>query len=285
MKRIIAWELARWQDGLELIEQQALLLLMVTMLIHLRQGSTRIGCAERKAAVRFDLASRVLKGIEPAPGGLMLEPMHAVELIETLIDTKRLGAVIGGVEDFKPLIVSGDHIYLQKMLYLEDRFAEVLRKRLDAKRDDDETVAIERALSDVQKRPAVRDGQTLTLNDEQVSAVREAARHPMNIISGGPGTGKTTIFSRSFERCAGWVSIVKKSLWPHRLVRLPTVWVMRLGRLGNRSLMSPEDLDLVNLAEPQTLHGCSATLIARADSRTMKTTAWPSESSSSMKPR
>ena len=72
------------------------------------------------------------------PGDLTLEPMHAVELIETLIDAKRLGAVIGGVEEFKPLIVSGDHIYLQKMLHLEDRFAEVLRKRLDAKLDNDD---------------------------------------------------------------------------------------------------------------------------------------------------
>ena len=38
----IAWELARWQDGLELIEQQAVILLVLTVLVQLRQGSTRI---------------------------------------------------------------------------------------------------------------------------------------------------------------------------------------------------------------------------------------------------
>ena len=41
--------------------------------------------------------------------------------------------------------------------------------------------------------PRLRNGQALTLKDEQVSAVRTATRHPMTIISGGPGTGKTTI--------------------------------------------------------------------------------------------
>ena len=38
----IAWELARWQEGLALRERQALILLILSALIQLRQGSTRI---------------------------------------------------------------------------------------------------------------------------------------------------------------------------------------------------------------------------------------------------
>ena len=39
---VIAWELARWQEGLGLIEQQALILLVLSALVRLRQGSSRI---------------------------------------------------------------------------------------------------------------------------------------------------------------------------------------------------------------------------------------------------
>jgi hypothetical protein len=38
----IAWELARWQEGLEVGEYKALILLILSALVHLRQGSTRI---------------------------------------------------------------------------------------------------------------------------------------------------------------------------------------------------------------------------------------------------
>ena len=153
---LIAWELARWQDGLELIEQQALILLVLTVLIHLRHGSTRIRLRGHEGrSIRLDLASRLLKGIEPVPGTIGLEPVQAVELIETLIDSQRLGAVVGRPEEFKPLIVSGEHLYLQKMLYLEDQFVEVLRHRLDAGIEEYNQAIVERALRDVLEPPRV----------------------------------------------------------------------------------------------------------------------------------
>ena len=65
----IAWELARWQDGLELIEQQALILLILTVLVHLRQGSTRIRLRGQEGrSLRLDLASRLLKGSRAGAG-------------------------------------------------------------------------------------------------------------------------------------------------------------------------------------------------------------------------
>ena len=39
----------------------------------------------------------------------------------------------------------------------------------------------------------VRARQTIELKDEQQAAVRAAVRYPVTIVSGGPGTGKTTI--------------------------------------------------------------------------------------------
>ena len=42
-------------------------------------------------------------------------------------------------------------------------------------------------------RPSVRNGQAIKLLDDQQAAVLAAVRYPMTIVSGGPGTGKTTI--------------------------------------------------------------------------------------------
>ena len=96
------------------------------------------------------------------------------------------------------------HLYLQKMLYLEDRFVEVLHHRLDGEIETYDEANVERALRDVLDRPVLRNGQPLTLKDEQVTAVRAATRHPMTIISGGPGTGKTTIVLSILRTLRGW---------------------------------------------------------------------------------
>ena len=253
---IIAWELARWQDGLGLIEQQALILLVLTVIVHLRQGSTRIRLrGEEGRALRREFADRVLRGLEPTVATLNIEPVQAVELIETLIDSHRLGAIVGGTEEFKPLVISGDHVYFQKMLYLEDRFVEVLCHRLDGEIHDCDEAIVERALRDVLERPAVRDGQDLTLNDEQISAVRAVTHHPMTIISGGPGTGKTTIVL-SILRTLRRLGVTCEEI----ALAAPTGKAAnRMGdaiTAGQRLIVNPasEDLDLANLSEPCTLH-------------------------------
>jgi exodeoxyribonuclease V alpha subunit len=253
---LIAWELARWQDGLGLTEQQALILLIVTTLIHLRQGSTRVRLRGPEGRfIRHELARQLLEGIKSVPGAPSLDPVQAVELIETLIESHRLGAIVGGAEDFKPLIVCGDYLYLQKMLYLEDRFVEVLRHRLQAKFQEYDDAIIEHALYDVRDRPALRDGQTLTLKDEQVSAVRAATRHPMTIISGGPGTGKTTIVL-SILRTLRRLGVTCDEI----ALAAPTGKAAnRMGeavKAGWAQIINPapEDLDLADLSEPRTLH-------------------------------
>ena len=191
---LIAWELSRWQDGLDLVERQAAMILILAVLIHLREGSTRIRLKGGPGpSVLLDLAARLLKGQDPPPPALRLEAVQAVKIIEKLVDSQRLGSIVGSAGEFKPLVVSGPYLYLQKMLHLEDRFVAVLRRRLGAAGPEYGEAAVEHALRDVLERPASRRGQAVNLTGEQEAAVRAAARHPMTIISGGPGTGKTTI--------------------------------------------------------------------------------------------
>ena len=93
---LIAWELARWQDGLTLIEQQAVILLVLTVLVQHRQGSTRIRLrSEKGRSIRLGLARRLLEEIKPTPGTIDLEETQAVELVDSLIDSQKLRVIVG----------------------------------------------------------------------------------------------------------------------------------------------------------------------------------------------
>ena len=153
------------------------------------------------------------------------------------------------------MIVSGDHLYLQKMFYLENRFVETLRHRLEAEIETYADDLIEHALADVLDRPGLRNEKPLALTNEQALAVRAAMRHPMTIISGGPGTGKTTIVL-SILRTLRRLGVTCEEI----ALAAPTGKAAnRLGeaiKAGSREIArpAPEDLDLENLAEPRTLH-------------------------------
>ena len=242
---LLAWELARWQHGLMPTEQQAVILLVMTVLVQLRQGSTR---------VRLDVASRLLKEIERTPGAIGLELGQAVELVKMLIDSQKLGAIVGLQNEFKPLIISNDYVYLQKMLYLENRFVETLRHRLKVGAESYEDEIIERALSDVLDRPGLRYGKLMVLTNEQVSAVRIAIRNPMTIISGGPGTGKTTIVL-SILRTLRRLGVTCEEIALAAPTGKAANRMSEAIKAGPRAIArpAPEDLDLENL-EPRTLH-------------------------------
>lgn len=245
----LAWELARWQAGLDSDERQALILLILTALIQDRQGSTRIAFQSPEGrALRFKLAKGLL-------GPVGLTPSQAVDRIETMIDSGRASTIIGWAGEFKPLIVDGPYLYLQKMLHLEDRFVEALRRRLDTAIPAWSEAATEEALRDVLARPVHWNGSPVALATEQEAAVRAAVRYPITIVSGGPGTGKTTIvltilrvLLRLGVACEEIALSAPTGKAANRLDE-----AIQAGR-GGITNPSPEDLDLEHRAEPRTLH-------------------------------
>jgi exodeoxyribonuclease V alpha subunit len=94
--------------------------------------------------------------------------------------------VVGQPGDRRPFILDGGFLYQQRLLACEERLAAALRARRDGAplASDSE---IEPALQ------AIASSAPPVPNAEQIDAVRAALRGRLTVVSGGPGTGKTTI--------------------------------------------------------------------------------------------
>jgi exodeoxyribonuclease V alpha subunit len=250
----LAWEVARWPADLTVAERAALTLLVLTALVTLRQGSTRLPLrGEEGRGLRLEVARRLLDEASPAVG---LHPAQALEVADDLIDSGRAAAVVGAPGDFKPLVVSGPYLYLQKMHALEERFAAAFRGRIANDTPSWDAGKAELALHDIQQRPAVRQGSPVSLSADQVAAVCAAVRYPLAVISGGPGTGKTTVVV-SILRVLARLGVNPQDV----MLAAPTgKSAHRLGQAVRDGLdaiadPAPEDAALrQHGAEPQTLH-------------------------------
>jgi exodeoxyribonuclease V alpha subunit len=183
----LAAEIASLEPDLDHDQRVALILLVVVSLAALEEGSTRL----------------------PVTGPQAREPMH--RLLAALVGDSRAelstnsigellrsGAACGVIgrdpNDYKPLLYLPPFIYQQRLRAAEEeiaeRLAQLIRER-DAHAVDE--ARLQAALADLTARPSVADGRALTLSDEQCAAVAAAFRARLTVISGGPGTGKTSI--------------------------------------------------------------------------------------------
>ncbi len=252
----VAWELAQLVPGLELAERQAVILLILSMLVHLRYGSTRIAIRDEEGQPLFQsLANELLAEVEPSPAHSDFPAVLLAALMENLIGSGRLSTIVGSDHEFKPLIVSGRHLYFQKMLHLEDRFVQTLRRRLAVRAEEWSELAIDQALGDVLARPVCRNGESIELNREQQEAIRASLYNPVTIISGGPGTGKTTIVV-SILRVLRRIGVTCEQIAPAAPTGKAANRIGETVRANCDAISQPEpaDRDLMNLAEPRTLH-------------------------------
>ena len=115
--------------------------------------------------------------------------------IEELLESGAARGIVGReARDYKPLLYLAPFIYQQRIhsaeAALASRLTALTARKMSPAIDED---TLRAALSDVIARPSTVGGKALTLSGEQCEAVVAAVRSPFAVISGGPGTGKTSI--------------------------------------------------------------------------------------------
>jgi exodeoxyribonuclease V alpha subunit len=187
----IAAEIAGFEPALAESDRDALIALVLILLATLDEGSTRlpVSGADGDAAL-----ARLLQPLaDTSFGGAA--PLRFVSTIRALLAGDAARYVIGGNdEDYKPLLYLGDSVYLRKTRVTERRLAGRLAQMIGGEPslavDDAE---LQRVAAEVITAPIKTPSGRVELSDEQRSAVEASARSRLMIISGGPGTGKTSI--------------------------------------------------------------------------------------------
>ncbi len=186
----IGAEIAALEPELGEDQRLALILLITASLVALEEGSTRLPVTGPEASEPMRRILSALCGDAFGPAG----PETVAQEIADLLASGGAARVIArSPDEYKPLVYVAPFIYHQRLLAAESRLAKRLRTRLEDTGPTHGSPAISAALADLVARPSLGDSGALTLSPEQREAVAKAAGRRFAVISGGPGTGKTSI--------------------------------------------------------------------------------------------
>jgi exodeoxyribonuclease V alpha subunit len=237
----LAWELSRCVAGLDAAAERVLEVLVLATIAGQRAGSTRLPIAPLGGETR-DLLERLGgPGSAAAAAGLVADP--------------RLGPILGRPGDYQPLILDGGAVYHQRLHAAEARLVDGLRARLGRAPRRWPAAEMAAALAGLRASPPRLGVDEVELSEEQQLAVLTALHAPLTVITGGPGTGKTSIV----------VSILRlfARLGTHpESIALAAPTGKAANRLGEtirwslRSIATPDPLDerIAAGAMPRTLH-------------------------------
>jgi exodeoxyribonuclease V alpha subunit len=228
-------EVARWTPQLLHPDRRAWALLVVASLENQRRGSTRLPLPD--AARNPDLSSSLDASLD-ALGIAAPERAAIVALAARLLTTDALAPVVGTAADYKPFIVDDGHLYHQRVLTLERRLADTLARRLRRKPDSISGTDLDRAM-------AAAAAGARPLSSEQQAAIRAIVLLPLTVVSGGPGTGKTSIIVAAL-RALGALGISGDDV----------ALCAATGKAANRiaSSLAAEMIAAGPLPVPQTIH-------------------------------
>ena len=162
---LFAWELATLLPGLAPGPRQQLFALTLALQVSEGQGHTRLA-------------------LSPEPGAATEALIQAFGLppfdLRGLLASAALAPLVGSPGDLKPLIRSGDWLYSHRLHGHEQALADHVAR-----------------LCAVPRHPVTAVGEEVfldpeALNAQQRQAVRMALETSLTLITGGPGTGKTS---------------------------------------------------------------------------------------------
>lgn len=179
----LAWEAATWAPGMDEGGRRALALLLGAVGWAVDRGGTRLPLDSGGAATLdgFGLALGA-RPEERRLAAVLLDAMASGRVPSGLCDI--VGAAESGVPR-RPYVVADGGLYQHRHLVLEREVAAALAARLEAGALPAGGMDPERIVSALPGRER--------LAPEQLEAIRRALVHPFTVITGGPGTGKTTI--------------------------------------------------------------------------------------------
>lgn len=248
-KALLAWELVRLAPGLDSEQARGLALVALATLTALDEGSTRVPLDIEDADAYLPRLVRSLGGASRD-----LESVRAALELARRSDA-RLAHVIGPPGGRVPLVLDGDHLTSSRMHALEERLVAALTARLERADPD---ARVERARAALEGlSPTHAGGRAITLSEEQRRAAALALGRPLCVISGGPGTGKTSIV----------VSILRALARLDPAALSSTALAAPTGRAADRMRRSvtgalrsievpgdPDALVLERCPQPRTLH-------------------------------
>jgi exodeoxyribonuclease V alpha subunit len=228
---IYAWELSGLAPGLDTHRRQRLFAVVLALLSAQAQGHTRMSLVPEKGGP----AEQLFQAFD-------LEPFD----LEAFL-LASAGPLVGRLGDPKPLILEGPWLYAQRLLGHECALADLAGAL--------KRVAAENVVDPPESIFQLRGGREL--NAEQRQAVAMALRGGLTLITGGPGTGKTSI-----------VVTILRALLRQPGIRLEDIALaaptgkaaQRMGESIMQSLAQLENAEGVDLAlqnatlDPSTLH-------------------------------
>lgn len=194
----LASEVLRWTPELSDGERRAWALLVIASLENQRAGSTRLPLplpASEGASKGTGDAAAPLDALLESLGVGPTDRAATSALAARLRSTPALAPLIGEPGDYKPFILDGRHLYHQRVFLLERRLAELLAHRLRQPVAALSGAELERALA-----AATELGRPISA--EQLAAIRAILQRSLTVISGGPGTGKTSIVAAALRALA-----------------------------------------------------------------------------------
>ena len=235
----LGWEIARCAPELSAEAAAALAALAASCIAAMRAGSTRVPLTESGLAPVLALA-----GV-PAP---LPSVLAVVERARAATPGDPIATLVGRPGERKPLVIDAGWLYAERMHVLEERFSARVRERLERPPAARDARKMQRALAAVAGGPP-------PLTDEQKRAVQKALTAPLALVTGAPGTGKTSIV----------VALVRALAWLGE--RMDTIAIAApTGKAAQRLQESlhvglataPRDMADVGLPQavppPQTLH-------------------------------
>ncbi len=187
----VAWEITRLSPALTPGERRATLLLVLATMIAVKAGSTRLPLPDGSGASEDSYLGEALRRLRVPDADLQASFRLARALRQQIGPS--FAPMFGGPGDYKPFIVEGGHLYQQRMLHHEERVAATLRDRLRGTRFELPASDVDTALAQLRALAPMVAGAPAPLSGEQEAAVRAALTGRLTIVSGGPGTGKTSI--------------------------------------------------------------------------------------------